>query len=248
MAVHTEHFLKNYLKFSVDGLDRSYMVPLPPIEGLEPKGEFIVQGKLDQTYSTNIIFKYESERARIRLVEVYKNSEDQVQGVFVRLVGTMALVRKGYPFLFLDAAVTNVSVFTGEREDLSTRVVIHFPQADRERRKALFEKLTSQAQRINVESSLRETDRLPDFWGGIWGVQAKGLNLGLIRQVRDFAWTCYEEYCRETPEQPDFDYKPMQYQMSVKNAALEHGTFKKMGLSVAPEAQSAFFSIQCFIY
>ena len=48
-----ELFIKNYLKPSADGLDRSFTLPLPEISGLKPCGEFIVQGHLDDTFSTN---------------------------------------------------------------------------------------------------------------------------------------------------------------------------------------------------
>ena len=37
-----EHFIKNYLQPSHDGLDRQYTLPLPA-EGLEKTADFIVQ-------------------------------------------------------------------------------------------------------------------------------------------------------------------------------------------------------------
>ncbi len=94
-------FITNYLQPSDNRLDRTFTHPLPPdIEGLKKCGDFIVQGELEDTFSTNIIRKYVSDTAGIKLVEVYKNTQNKVTGVFIRLVGTMSLVKNGYPFLF----------------------------------------------------------------------------------------------------------------------------------------------------
>ena len=103
--MENESFLTNYLQPSKDGLDRTFTLPLPEISGLKECGEYIVQGKLDNTCSTNIITKYVSELEGVRLIEVYKNTEDKEKGIFIRLVGTLSILKKGYPFLFLDAAI-----------------------------------------------------------------------------------------------------------------------------------------------
>ena len=237
-----ELFIKSYLKPSADGLDRSFTLPLPEISGLKPCGEFIVQGHLDETFSTNIISKFESD-AGFRLVEVYKNTEDRGQGLFLRLVGTMSLVRKGYPFLFLDAAVANLNVRTAQREELSTRVAIHLPQAGSEQRQVFYETLNTAAEQSGVAYECRELEALPPFWGPLWSARAIGVDLEIIKTLRSIAWAAYDRLCAQTKQNQDFDYRPVQQQMVFKNSQAEHALFKKMGLSVAAEAQAAFFSV-----
>ena len=139
--MENDNFLINYLKPSEDGLDRTFTLPLPDISGLKECGEYIVQGKLDNTCSTNIISKYVSESEGVRLIEVYKNTEDREKGIFIRLVGTLSILKKGYPFLFLDAAISNVSPRTAQQEEISTRVALHMPQADEKKRKIFFDSL-----------------------------------------------------------------------------------------------------------
>jgi len=237
-----ELFIKSYLKPSADGLDRSFTLPLPEISGLKPCGEFIVQGHLDETFSTNIISKFESD-AGFRLVEVYKNTEDRGQGLFLRLVGTMSLVKKGYPFLFLDAAVANLNVRTAQREELSTRVAIHLPQAGSEQRQVFYETLNTAAEQSGVAYECRELEALPPFWGPLWSARAIGVDLEIIKTLRSIAWAAYDRLCAQTKQNQDFDYRPVQQQMVFKNSQAEHALFKKMGLSVAAEAQAAFFSV-----
>ncbi|MCX5896374.1 MAG: hypothetical protein NTZ51_11160 [Proteobacteria bacterium] len=235
-------FIKNYLKPSADGLDRSFTVPLPDSAGLQPCGEFIVQGKLDNTTSTNIISKFESGTG-IRVVEVYKNTEDAMKGIFIRLVGTLSLVRKGYPFLFLDAAVSNLNVRTAQRDEVSTRVALHLPQADSTQRKIFFDSLNQQAEKAGMVHDSREIEALPQFWGPLWSARSEGIDFDLITSLRSCAWTSYESLCRQTRQKADFDYRPVQQQMVFKNSQAEHHLFKKMGLSVPAEAQAAFFSV-----
>ena len=238
-----DSFIENYLKPSADGLDRSFTLPLPDIGGLEKCGEFIVQGKLDGTFSTNIITKHESATESVRLVEVYKNTQEQAKGIFVRLVGTLSIVKKGYPFLFLDAAVLNVDLRTGQREELSTRVAIHLPQADKGKRNIFLDSLSQHADSVGLDCGTSEIGALPDFWGPIWHVKSEGVDLDLIGKVRGFAWSSYETFCGQTAEKTDFDYGPVQHQMVFKTSLTEHNQFKKMGLSVPAEAQAAFFSV-----
>jgi hypothetical protein len=241
--MNRDNFINNYLKPSVDGLDRSFTHPLPDIPGLKKSGEFIVQGKLDDTFSTNIITKYESESSGVRLVEVYKNTQEQAKGIFIRLVGTLAVVKKGYPFLFLDAAVLNVDMRTAQREDLSTRVAIHLPQAESSKRNIFIDCLNQQADEAGLSYGTLEVESMPDFWGPLWHVKSDGADLDLISKLRVFAWASYEKYCSRAEEKTDFDYTPVQQQMVFINSKTEHHLFKKMGLSVPIEAQAAFFSV-----
>ncbi len=187
--------------------------------------------------------KYESDTLGVRLVEVYKNSQNKVTGVFVRLVGTMSLVKPGYPFLLLDAAVTNVNLLTGERDDIKTTVAIHLPQVDPEQRKKVFQGFSEQAKEAGISYQERQSDTLPDFWGPIWVAQSKGVDFDIIRKLRDFAWSSYERLMEETKEKTPFDYRPVQEHMVFNTARREHLMFERMGLSVAEEAQAAFFSV-----
>jgi hypothetical protein len=237
-----ELFIKNYLTPSADGLDKRFMLPLPGIPGLKPLGEFIVQGHLDATFSTNIIKKFEND-AGYRLVEVYKNTEDLGQGLFLRLVGTISLVKKGFPFLFLDAAVANLDPRTARKVELSTRAAIHMPQAASEQRKVFYETLNIAAEQAGVAYESRELEALPAFWGPLWSARGTGVDFELIKKLRSIAWTAYERLCTQTQQNPDFDYRPVQQQMVFKNSLAEHALFKKMGLSVPAEAQAAFFSV-----
>ncbi len=241
--METENFTTRYLKPSASGLDSGFTIPLPEIPGLIKSGEFIVQGELEQTFSTNIITKYLSEDLEVKLVEVYKNTEEKVEGRFIRLVGTISLLKKGYPFLFLDAAVSNINFLSGQMEGITTRVAIHFPQADSEMRNQFFETLSQQAEGAGLTYTTRVIEMMPDFWGPLWSTQSEGIALDSIKTLRGWAWTLYENYCSQTSSNADFDYSPVQHQMIQKTSKAEHHFFKKMGLAVAVEAQAAFFSV-----
>ena len=236
-------FLEKYLWPSEDRLDRTFTHPLPSIEGLKKCGDFIVQCEHEDTFSTNIVTKYESDLLGVRLVEVYKNSQNKVTGVFVRLVGTMALVKVGYPCLSLDAAVSNVNLSTGERDGMRTTVAIHLPQIDAEQRKMVFQSFYGQVKESGVSCQERQSDALPGFWGSVWVAQSEGADFDTIRKLRDSAWDAYKRLIDETPAKTPFDYKPFQEHMIFNTSRREHLTFKRMGLSVAVEAQAAFFSI-----
>ena len=241
--MNEQDFLENYLWPSDDRLDRTFTHPLPNIEGLKKCGDFIVQDELEDTSSTNIMTKYVSDILGVRLVEMYKNTQNKVTGVFVRLVGTMSLVKTGYPFLLLDAVVTNVSLFTAERKDITTRVAIHLPQADPEQREMFFNSFSEQAKEDGISYSEREFDFAPDFWGPTWLAESKGVDLDMLRQLRDFAWSSYKGLMEETKEKTPFDYRPLQEHMVFNTARREHLMFERMGLSVPEEAQAAFFSV-----
>ena len=83
--MNEKDFLENYLWPSDDRLDRTFTHPLPNIEGLKKCGDFIVQGEHEDTFQTSIITKYESETVGVRLIEIYKNTQNKVTGVFYRL-------------------------------------------------------------------------------------------------------------------------------------------------------------------
>ena len=238
-----ENFTNNYLKPSSSGLDSGFTLPLPDIPGLHKSGEFIVQGTLEQTVSTNIIAKHLSETAGVRCVEVYKNTEEVVEGRFIRLVGTMSLVKKGYPFLFLDAAVSNINFLTGQIEGITTRAAIHLPQADSDKRNLFFDTLSHQAERAGLTYTTRVIESMPGFWGPLWSAQCEGIAFDIIKTLRGCAWTSYEHYCSQADSNPAFDYRPVQHQMILKTSQAEHHFFKKMGLAVTAEAQAAFFSV-----
>jgi hypothetical protein len=237
-------FLDKYLWPSSDRLDRTFTHPLPEIEGLQKCGDFIVQCEHEDTFSTNIMAKYESAVEAIRLVEVYKCTQNIVTGTFVRLVGTMSVVKQGYPFLLLDASIRNVNMVTGEREDIATRIAIHLPQADSEQRQIFFPHLSEQAKDGGIAYRDMSVDQLPDFWGTIWLGEANGVNLDMIHKVRDYAWSSYKGIMEKTERKAPFDYSPFQKQMIFNVSGLEHETFRKMGLSVPVESQAAFFSVQ----
>ena len=242
--MNEKDFLEKYLWPSVDKLDRTFTHPLPKIDGLKKSGDFIVQCEHEDTFSTNIMTKYESNTSGVILKEVYKNTHNKVTGTFVRLVGTMVLVKPGYHFLLLDASVRNVSMLTGEREDVATRVAIHLPQADPEQREIVLGYLSEQAKVAGISCREVKLDQLPDFWGAMWLGELEGINLDMVRQLRDIAWSAYKLVIEQTKGKTPFDYKPVQEQMVFNAAGLEHLTFKRMGLSVPVEAQAAFFSVQ----
>ncbi len=242
--MNEKDFLENYLWPSDDRLDRTFTHPLPNIEGLKKCGDFIVQCELEDTFSTNIITKYESDILGISVVDVHKNTQNKVTGVFLRLVGTISLVKTGYPFLLLDAVVSNVSMLTNEREDIATRVVIHLPQVDPEQRRIILNSFSEQAEEGGLSYSERQLDTVPDYWGPIWVGEAKGVNLDMIRQFREHAWSGYKGLMDRTKEKTPFDYRPFQEHMVFNVAGQENLMFKRVGLSVPVEAQAAFFSVQ----
>lgn len=238
-----QDFLENYLKPSDHRLDKRFTHPLPPIPGLENKGEFIVQGKLGHTFSTNIVYKYESKNQNIRLVDVYKCSEHTQDGVFVRLVGTMSLVKSGFPFLFLDAAVTNVSPITCEREEITTRVVVHMPQATSAQREIVFDNLLDKADGDRVTHKKIDIPHMPDFWGPILLLESKALDFKLIEEMRDTVAHAYLTVIDKTEINQTIDYTEVKTHMLYTTAKNEGMLFEKLGLTVPVEAQSAFFSL-----
>jgi hypothetical protein len=240
--MNEKEFLEKYLWPSGDRLDKTFTFPLPNIEGLKKCGDFIIQCEYEDTFSTNIITKYESDTSGIILKDLYKNTHNKVTGVFVRLVGAMNLVKNGYPRVSLDAPILNVNSTTGEREDIITRMYITLPQADPEQRKIFFDHLSEQAKEVGISYGERKSDISPDFWGPMWMAETKGVNLDMFGKLRDFAWNSYKHVIEQTKEKIPFDYRPLQEYMIFDVSRREHLMFKKMGLSVPVEAQAAFFS------
>ncbi len=238
-----KQFIENYLKPSEDGLDKSFTHPLPPIAGLEKRGSFIVQGELEDTFSTNIIYKYESAQSKIRLIDVYKCSQHKKEGVFVRLVGTMSLVKSGYPFLFLDAAVTNISPLTQQREDTTTRVVIHVPQSSAAQQEIIFTDIKDKLDNEGIAYKQISIPHMPDFWGPIFLAESKKLDMQLIEDLRGLVSKGYEAIIEKTEADDAIDYAPVKQHMVFITSKNEGMLFTKMGLTVPIEAQAAFFSV-----
>jgi hypothetical protein len=238
-----KQFLKNFIQPSEKKLNETIIYPLPKIEGLRKCGEFIVQGEQEETFSTNLVTRYVSDSLGIRLLEAYKSTEHKGSGVFIRLIGTLTLVKTGYPILFFDAAVTNVSPITTEREDLTTRVAIHLPQADPEQRHLFFSRVRDAAEKDSVSYRELEVDTVPKFWGSVWLGESKGLDLDMIRRTRDNTWLSYKDLFENTKERSPFDYRPLQEHMVFNVSVGEHESFEKMGMSVPVEAQAAYFTL-----
>ncbi len=166
-----------------------------------------------------------------------------VEGVFVRLVGTMRVVKSGYPMLFLDAAVTNISPMTQKREDTTTRVLIHIPQATAQQREIVFSKLNGLADDAQVAHKEISNPHMPDFWGSIWFAQSNKLDLPLIEKIRNCAGESYLAVTQNTEANSSIDYMPVKAQMVFTTSKNEHILFGKMGMTVDLEAQAAFFSV-----
>ncbi len=236
-------FLENYLWPSDDRLNTRFIHPLPNIEGIKKCGDFIVQSEYEDTFSTNIMAKYVSDTLGIRLGEVYKNNQNKVTGAFLRLVGTMNLVKDGYPRASIDATIANFNWRTGERQDITTRTYITLTMADPEQRKIFFDHLGKQAKAAGISYIETIPETQPDFAGIRWMAESKGANLNMIRQLRDYLWNSYKVVIEQTKEKIPFDYRPWQEYMIFDVSRRENLMFKGMGLSVPVEAQAAFFSV-----
>ncbi len=238
-----EFFLNHYLKPSEDRLDPNFIHPLPPVEGLKNRGKFIIQAELDDTFSTNIIYKYESEPAGIKLIDVYKCTQNLNKGQFIRLVGTLSIVKAGYPILFLDAAVSNISPMTQEREETTTRVLIHMPQADLNQRGRVYSQLSKTAERLHLACKEMLNPKMPDFWGPVWFAETKKFEMEIIKALRNSACESYMNLVENTGEDTTLDYQPVKEHVVFTTSKNEHLLFEKLGLSVPVEAQAAFFSV-----
>ena len=241
--MNEKDFLENYLLPSESRLNTAFTHPLPNIKGLKKCGDFIVQSELEDTFTPTIIKKYTSDTLEVRLVEVYRNTQHKDAEVFVRLVGTMSLVKTGYPFLLLDAAVTNANLLAAQRQDLSTMVRISLPQADPEQRKMVFNSLNEQAKEAGISHGERQFDTAPDFYGLTWMAESKGIDLDMIRKLRDYSWSSYKLVIEQTKEKTPFDYRPLQEHMIFNTVRLEERLFKGIGLSVPVESYAALLSV-----
>lgn len=242
--MHEQDFLDNFLTPSAGCLDSRFRQPLPEIPGLVKQNEYIIQCQTGDTCSTNIIGVYLNETSGLKLKEVYKNTQHRVSGNFVRLIGSMSLVAPGYPRLALDAAVINVNPVTGAPEDLNTRLMIHLPQATPAQHELFYRNLEQSATADDIPYATRRVEHLPDFWGGFGISQSGGINLEVIRRLRDISWGAYRILMQETEPKIPFDYQPFIEHLVFTTAEREHELFAKMGLEVPREAQSAFFSVQ----
>lgn len=240
-------FVQEFLQPSGCGLDPRFVMPLPPIEGLAKESDIIVQSRRQTTVSTNIISAWSVAAGDLRLVEVYKNTQNQATGAFVRLVGTMALLRRGFPFLFLDAAVTNVDFRTAQRCDLKTQVAVHMPQARDRERGSVMEELDRAAGAFSAAGEVHTIASLPAFWGPLWSASAGGVCLELIAALRRTAGAAYDQYCAACTPDAGLDYTPTRQQMVLVNARRESELFCGMGLAVPAEAQAAFFSVLSWV-
>jgi hypothetical protein len=237
-----KNFINGFLTPSASQLDSRYVIPLPVIPGLRKNGDFIIQSELDETFSTNILSKYTCDENDLRLVEVYKNSENTITGSFIRLAGTMSMVKNGWPFMFLDAAVTNVDMKTGQRDRLKTIIAVHAPQGTPAQRELLFLELSLSADLQGYAHRDLSIDAMPAFWGHLWLAEGEEFSPGMIRVVRDAAAAAYQRMLQDTGQHVPFDYVPVQQHIIFHNSRAEHLLFKKAGLSVPVEAQAAFFS------
>lgn len=237
-----KNFINGFLAPSASQLDKKHVIPLPAIVGLRKSGDFIIQSELDETFSTNIVSKYTSDENDLRLVEVYKNSENKVTGSFIRLAGTISMVKKGWPAMFLDAAVTNVNMKTGQRDTLKTLIAVHLPQGTLEQRELLFGELSLNADRQGYAHRDLRIDAMPAFWGNLWLAEGEEFRPDMTRAARDAAAAAYQRMLHDTGPQEPFDYAPMQQHIIFHNSRAEHLLFQRAGLSVPVEAQAAFFS------
>jgi hypothetical protein len=240
--MNEKEFPDNYLWPSERKLNATFIHPLPNIKGLKKCGDFIIQCELEETFIPTIITKYVSDTLGVKLVEVYRNTQRKDAEVFVRLVGTISLVKTGYPFLLLDTVVANANLLTGKREGITTRVLVNLPQADSEQRKMVFNSLNKQAREASISCEERQFDFAPDFQGPTWMSESKGIDLDMIRQLRDNAWSAYKYLIEQTKEKTPFDYQLLQKHM-IFNVRKEERLFKGIGVSVSVEANAALLSV-----
>lgn len=238
-----DQFITNYLTPATPDLNPDVIHPLPDIAGLKKEAEFIIQCEQNQTFSINVIKQYNSDSLKVRLVDVYKNTQRTDTKSFIRLVGTMSLYKHGFPFVFLDAALSNVNPFSAQPEELTTRVMVHAPQTDTQQQKIIFDKLNEVVQDTDIETNLVSNKSMPDFWSQIWLAKVPRLDLQLIKALRDQTWSAYEIIVERGKEDPDFDYASVRNHLTINQSKSEHLLFKKLGFTVPHKAQSAFFGV-----
>ncbi|MBW1916121.1 MAG: hypothetical protein JRI86_14510 [Deltaproteobacteria bacterium] len=132
---------------------------------------------------------------------------------------------------------------TGERQDITTRAHISLNLASDEQRTIFFDHLREQAKTAGISYTEIIPETQTDFAGLRWMAEVKGIDLDMIRQLRDYLWNSYKRVIDQTKEKLPFDYRPWQEFMIFDVSKRENIMFKGMGLSVPVEAQAAFFSV-----
>jgi hypothetical protein len=242
MFLNEDAFLTQYLKPGAIGVKPPFRFALPPVPGLVADGECLLHFEQGETWSVNFIARYRSPGLKLTLRELYKNTQHRKTGVFIRLVGPLSFTLNGYPGVSMDCPVLNVDPASGQKCQLSTRVVIHLPLASRKQSDLFINGLRDRALSDGLEGQVHLMDRLPPWWGQFLVFNKPGLQLEIIQRLRDHAWGAYETMASQTPSNPAFNYMPFQEYMVFDTARREHGIFASLGFSVSAEAQMAFFS------
>ncbi len=242
MIISEDAFLTQFLKPGAIGVKPPFRFALPRIPGLQTDGECLLHFEQGETWSVNFIARYRSEKMKLTLRELYKNTQHKKTGVFIRLVGPLSFTLNGYPGVSMDCPVLNVDTATGHKAPLSTRVVIHLPLASRKQSDLFIAGLRDRALVDDYTAEVRQAPHLPPWWGPFLIFVKPGLQLEMIQRLRDHAWGAYESMTSQTPSSPAFNYRPFQEYMVFDTARREHGVFASLGLSVASEAQMSFFS------
>jgi len=232
-------FVKSFLLPSTVKLEDAYSLPLPEILDLKKVADILIQGESDDSFMVNVVRKYFSESLGVMVREVYKNTQNTKSGVFVRLVGTIGFVKKGYPRLVVDAPVSNVSLLPGESKELKTRVFVVFPQAEPDQKEQVFGQVQKDASkdRIVLTTKTEKAGSPPSAYF----VEAPGIDLDIIAKVRNYAWNAYRHLIERNPPAVDFDYRPILSERVFETAGKEARSFAAKGLSVPVEVQQAFF-------
>ena len=131
------------------------------IDEWRKQADFIIQGEQDTTFSANIIFRFKGNHLGFTLTDLYKNTQNVVTGNFVRLFGSFNIVKDGYPPVAADAPVLNVNPVTGQREPISTRVIVMLPLAATGQRAAFFACLEEELIKNSIPYQKTERDTLP---------------------------------------------------------------------------------------
>ena len=237
-------FVKNFIKPSKANRSTEFTYPLPDIEGLEKAGDIIIQSELKETFSTNIITQYVSKTSGINLIEIYKNTENKKTGVFIRIPGSIAIAKNGYPKVILDPTVLNVDPKTGLQRDINTFMAVSLPQASEQQSSLFYRSLKTKAEEDNIPYTyIPVYQGTPDFWGPIFWASWPGLDLDMMHTVRDHIWSAYQEMLEQTGPITNLDYTQLRDFMIYEMARREHETFAFFGLSVPEEAQAAFFTV-----
>ena len=243
VGMKTQDFIDGFIPPGGAELAERFMVPLPAVDGLTLQYRFRLQACRGDIWSAAQVDAYRGLDGALRLVDVYRNTQHRRSGLFVRLVGTMGLIVRGCPFVFLEATVSNVSPVTAAAEPLTTRVVAHFPQAAEAVRWELFDALRTAAAGCRGECREVSAPTLPAFWGPLLVVTVPGLKSVLIRDVRRRLARWYCASVTEMLQDAAPDYRAVQDQMIYCSSRAETRMFARMGLDLPCAAQAALFTI-----